>query len=174
MNEEQAAAAAAPSDARDEAARLQKAARAIMHVHSMGRSKEGYFMRRVVSSLKYRQKWIKKTFSQITEDTANGKCSEVPGAGVVPPWVPADVRSWHPTLMDALRAKMREEGKFDQGELDAKYLIAAVVRTLDARGHTHCHLRTRRRARRQGSGLLMTLLKGLVRLYRRCDRSRKS
>ncbi len=53
---------------------------------------------------------------------------------MVPPWVPPNIASWHPTLMDALRTKMREAGKVDQEELDAKYLISAIVRTLDARG----------------------------------------
>ncbi len=134
MDAGQAAAAAEPSDAREEAARLQKAARPIMYGRSTGRSNESDFTRRVIAALKYRQKWINKSLEDVTADAAKGKCSEVPGTNVVPPWEPANVTSWHPRLMDALRAKMHETRQIDQEELDAKYLVSAVVRTLDARG----------------------------------------
>ncbi len=73
--------------------------------------------------------------------------------------------------MDALRAKMQEAGQVDQDELDAKYLVSAVVRTLDARGQYALPSAETHAGKEERRQILNEIVDRIGRLCRLRDRS---
>ncbi len=125
----------ATTTAPDEAARLVKATKAVQFGSTSARSGLGDFSRRLRNELKYRKGWVAKTLEQVRDKAALGCCSEVPGSGVVMPWVLQSVEEWHPNLTESLRARMYEQESFNQEELDMKFFLAAAVRILVEEHH---------------------------------------